>query len=222
MAVTKQQKVEILEKISQQIKTATSIGFARTNTVTVAEFDSIRNDLRQVNATYTLAKKTLIKKAVKDTLGIDIEIADMPGQVGIVCSQEDAIAPLSKVNAFIKANEKKEKMFWVASIFEGTLKNAEETKAIAGMPSRETLLGRLVGSMQAPLAGLARWFDAAAKDLETQGKDSVGKLEAKKEEKTVEAVAPTKEETKEEVKTEETPVETAAETEVAAEETKAE
>ena len=67
-------------------------------------------------------------------------------------------------------------IFYQTDSLEGELQDEAATKAIAGMPSRETLLGRLVGSMQAPLAGLARWFDAAAKDLETQGKDSVGKL----------------------------------------------
>jgi ribosomal protein L10 len=38
------------------------------------------------------------------------------------------------------------------------------------MPSRETLLGRLVGSLQSPLSGLARFLDAASKELETTGK----------------------------------------------------
>jgi hypothetical protein len=72
------------------------------------------------------------------------------------------------------------------------------------MPSRETLLGRLVGSMQSPIAGLARFFDAAAKDLESKGKSKVGEL---KGEKTVEAP---KAEVKEEVKaTEEVPAEKA-------------
>ena len=50
------------------------------------------------------------------------------------------------------------------------------------MPSRETLLSRLVGSMKSPISGLARFFDAAAKDLESQGKETVGQLEGEKKE----------------------------------------
>jgi ribosomal protein L10 len=44
------------------------------------------------------------------------------------------------------------------------------------MPSKETLLGRLVGSMMSPLSGMARFFDAASKELESEGKTKVGEL----------------------------------------------
>jgi len=42
--------------------------------------------------------------------------------------------------------------------------DAAATKEIAGMPSRETLLGRMVGSLQSPLSSMARFLDALAKD----------------------------------------------------------
>jgi ribosomal protein L10 len=49
------------------------------------------------------------------------------------------------------------------------------------MPSRETLLARLLGSMQSPLSSLARFFDWASKELSEKGKNKVGELEPKKE-----------------------------------------
>ncbi len=198
MAVTKQQKVEILADLTAKFKEAKSIGFATSDTLTVAEFGDLRNSLREVDATYTLAKKTLMKIALKDALGIDVDLSDLPGQIGAVCSNDDAMAGLGKVNDLVK-KPKGAKITWALSIFEGELKNLEETKAIAGMPSRDTLLGRLVGSMQSPLSGLARFFDAAAKELETQGKETVGTLEgeAKAEQ------APAAEDSKEEAKVEE-------------------
>ena len=94
MAVTKQQKVEILNNLIEIFKNAQSIGFAQTNTLTVKEFSTLRTGLREIGATYNLAKKTLIKKAIKEALNIDIELSTLKGQIGVVCSNEDAIAGL--------------------------------------------------------------------------------------------------------------------------------
>ena len=139
----------------------------------------MRNDLRSVNASYMIAKKTLMKKALQDALNIEVDLADLPGQIGAVCSYDDAVAGLGKVNDVVKKT-KGEKVEWTVCVFEGELKNHEDTKEIAGMPSRETLLGRLVGSMQSPLSSLARFFDAAAKDIEEGGKTKLGELEGVK------------------------------------------
>lgn len=193
MAVSRAKKSEILAVLIENFKNAKSIGFAQTNAMTVSDFNELRKELRTVNSTYNLAKKTLVKIAVKEALNLDLDLDLLPGQVWVVCSNDDAVAWLSKANGFITKiyNKKAEvqKMSWVASIFEGKINGLEETKVIASMPSRETLLGRLVGSMMSPLSGMARFFDAAAKELETQGKEKVGKLEWKKEEVSAETPA---------------------------------
>ncbi len=218
MAVTKAQKTEILSDLIEKLKWAKSVWFATTNGMTVLDFHNLRKDLREVNTSYTLAKKTLVKIAVKEVLGLDLDLNLIPWQIWVICSADDAIAWLSKTNDFMKkVFDKKaqtQKIEWAASIFEGKVNWLEDTKVIASMPSRETLLGRLVGSMQSPIAGLARFFDAAAKDLEAKGKSKVGDLEWGKTE-----VAPKEEpkveEVKEEVKAEVTPVEAPATTEEA-------
>jgi len=213
MAVSKQQKVEILNSLIEKFKEAKSIGFAKTNWLTVEEFSTLRKNLREVWATYTLAKKTLIKKALKEALDIEVDLSNLEWQIWAVCSNEDAVAWLGKVNAFIKEKEKEEKIIWAASIFEWEYKDLEETKVIASMPSRETLLSRLVWSLQSPLSGLARFFDAAAKELETTGKAKVWELEGEKKEevKTEEKVEEVKEETKVEEKAPEATEEAKAE-----------
>lgn len=181
MAVSKQKKVEILNELVVKFKEAKSIGFATTNTMTVEDFANLRTSLREVWATYTLAKKTIIVKAIKEAIDLDIDLSDLEGQIWVVCSNEDAVAGLGKVNDLVKKT-KEEKISWAASVFEWEYKNLEETKIIASMPSRETLLWRLVGSMMSPLSGMARFLDAAAKEIETNGKTKVGELEGKKEE----------------------------------------
>ena len=180
MAVSREQKAAILEELVTKFKEAKSIGFAATNTMTVSEFSELRSNLREVNATYNLAKKTLIKKAIKEALDIDLDLSTLEGQVGAVCSNDDAVAGLGKVNDLVKKSE--DKIIWASCIFEWELKTLEETKVIAGMPSRETLLSRLVGSMMSPLSGMARFLDAAAKEVESQSKTKVGELEVEKTE----------------------------------------
>lgn len=171
MAVTKQQKSEILAHLVSELKAAKSVGFAQTNAMTVSEFSELRTSLRTVNTSYTLAKKTIVRIAVKEVFGLDLDLSLIPGQIGVIASKDDSIAGLSKTNAFITAKfDKKaqtQKITWAASIFDGEVQGLEETKVIASMPSRETLLGRLVGSMMSPLSGMARFLDAAAKEVET-------------------------------------------------------
>jgi len=181
MAVSREQKAAILEELVVKFKEAKSIGFATTSTMTVSEFYDLRTNLREVWATYTLAKKTLIKRAIKEALDIDIDLSTLEGQVGAVCSNEDAVAGLGKVNDLVKST-KGEKITWASCIFEGELKDLEETKVLAGLPSRDTLLSRLVGSMKSPISGMARFFDSAAKEIEAQGKTKVGELEWEKKE----------------------------------------
>ena len=184
MALTKQQKIEVLNNLKELIKNAKSLGFTSNVWLTVEEITNLRIGLREVDATFTLAKKTLIKKAFKEVLDIELDDSLLPGQIALVISNDDAVAGLGKVNAFRK--DVKDKIEWAWGYFEGEIKNAEEIAQIASMPSRETLLGRLVGSLQSPLSGLARFFDAAAKDLEEKGKSKVGELEWEKKEETKE------------------------------------
>jgi len=180
MALTKAQKVEVLNNLKELLKNAKSVGFTTNSGLTVEEITNLRKNLREVDATFTLAKKTLIKLAFKDVYDIDLNDSLLPGQIALVISNDDAVAGLGKVNAFRK--EVKDKIEWAGGYFEGEVKNAEEIAQIAAMPSRETLLGRLVGSMQSPLSSLARFFDAAAKELEEKGKSKVGELEGEKKE----------------------------------------
>lgn len=202
MAVTKERKVEIMNDLVAKFKNAKSIWFATTNTVTVEEFAELRKNLREVDATYTLAKKTIIKKALKEATWLDIDLADLPGQIWVVCSNDDPMAWLWRVNSFMKEANwpkwDKGKLAWSISVFEWEVKTVDETKVLASMPSRDTLLWRLVGTMKAPISALARFFDSASKELEKTGKTSVWELDWK-------AATPATETPKEEPK--DTPVE---------------
>ena len=66
MALTKAKKTEVLNNLKTILKEANSVGFTSNTGLTVEEITNLRVNLREVNANFTLAKKTLIKIAFKD------------------------------------------------------------------------------------------------------------------------------------------------------------
>lgn len=193
MAVTKARKSEQLALLETHLKEAKSVAFTSNQKVTVLEVSALKRDLRAQNAIYITAKKTLIRIAFKNVYSVDLDLTTLPGQVAVVIAKGDAIAPLGVTNKYANEWKKEEKMVFVGGYMEGRLMDGAETKKLATLPSREVLLAKLLGSMMSPLSGLARFFDAAKKDLEAKSLTKVGDLVGSapaKEEKKEEAPAP--------------------------------
>jgi large subunit ribosomal protein L10 len=215
MAVSKAKKSEQLAVLETHLSIATSVAFTSNTKVTVLEVSALKRDLRAQNAIFLTAKKTLIRIAFKNVYGVEVDLATLPGQVALVIAQGDPIAPLGVTNKYVNEWKKEQKMTFVAGYMEGRLMDGAETKKLATLPSREVLLAKLLGSMMSPLSGLARFFDAAGKDLGTKGLKTVGDLVGSVPAK-AEAPAPVVEEAKvEEVAVAEVAPETPVEAPVA-------
>jgi len=78
MAVTKAKKSEILEELKENFKNAKSISFTSNSGLSVAEMSELRKNLREVNASFTLAKKTLIKIAMKEVHNVELNYDLLP------------------------------------------------------------------------------------------------------------------------------------------------
>lgn len=193
MAVSRAKKSEQLTALEAHLKEAKSVAFTSNQKVTVLEISNLKKDLRAVNAIVLIAKKTLIRIAFQNVYGAALDLATLPGQVALVIGKGDAIAPFGIANKYATEWKKEEKMVFVGGYLEGRLMDATETKKLATLPSREVLLAKLLGSMMSPLSGLARFFDAAGKDLTEKGLAKVGDLTASapaKAEKKEETPAP--------------------------------
>ena len=220
MAVSRARKSEQLTALETHLKEAKSVAFTSNQKVTVLEISALKKDLRAVDAIVLVAKKTLIRIAFQNVYGVALDLETLPGQVALIIGKGDAIAPFGITNKYATEWRKEEKMVFVAGYMEGRLMDATETKKLATLPSREVLLAKLLGSMMSPLSGLARFFDAAGKDLTTKGLTKVGDLTVAAPAKE-EAPAPVAEAPKvEEVAA--APIEEAPAPEVAAEAPKAE
>ena len=126
--------------------------------LTVAQDTELRKKLREAGVVYKVYKNTLIRRATENT---DFAALDphLEGPTAIAVSKNDATAPARILAEFAKkANQLEIK----AGIVEGTYYDAKGMQAIATIPSRDVLLGRLFGSMQSPIANLARVLNQIA------------------------------------------------------------
>lgn len=178
MAISKAKKSEILATLEQHLKESTSVGFTSNTGLTALDVTTMKKELRATKTTFMLAKKTLMRIAFKNVFNVDLDIDTLPGQVAIIISKGDKVAGLAVVNKYANEWKKEGKMKFVGGFFDGVLLDAKAISRIAGLPSREVLLSKLLGSMMSPVASLARFFDAAKKDMESKGlksaKDLIG------------------------------------------------
>src|SRR5580700_7670640 len=102
MAKTKEQKQEIITKLEGAMKSATSTVFVHFNKVTVAEESAMRRDLRGEGIGYTVAKKTLIRRAL-DSLGFNSGEATLDGEIAVAYGKSgDITTPARLMHDFGK------------------------------------------------------------------------------------------------------------------------
>ena len=83
MAISREKKGEILSKLQKIIKDSASVVFINFHTLPVKESSNIRKTLREKGIGYTIAKKSLTKKALNEG-GIAGTLPELPGELGIV------------------------------------------------------------------------------------------------------------------------------------------
>ena len=145
-------KAPVVAEISEAIKDAQSVVLVDYRGLTVEQDTALRKQLREAGINYKVYKNTMMNFAFK---GTDFEALApfLNGPSAIAISNTDATAPARELAKFAKTANKLEVK---AGVVDGTLYDAEGMKAVADIPSREVLLGRLFGSMQSPITNFAR------------------------------------------------------------------
>jgi len=148
MAISKQKKQEIVQNLSEKLKKSESIVFVNFHGLSVADSSVLRKKLREGKTGYTVAKKTLIKRALFD-LGPKGEELKLPGEVAVSYG-EDPLFPARELYLFSKGREETFKI--LGGILEKRYISKDEVISLATIPSREVLYARLLGGMNAPVS----------------------------------------------------------------------
>jgi len=150
MAISKEKKVEILAKVKKIVGDSQSIVFINFHALPVVESSMIRRTLREKGVGYTIAKKSLTRKALVEG-GITGDMPDMPGEMGIVYGA-DLLDPAREVYEFQKKFDKKIQI--VGGVFEGRFMSQSEMVTVAQIPGMKTLQAQFVNLINSPIQRL--------------------------------------------------------------------
>ena len=142
------QKEAVVKEIEEKIQNSRSVVIVDYRGLSVAEVTELRSQFRENDIDYKVYKNTLSRRAFKN-LGYDDILEHLIGPNAIAFALSDATASAKVTSKFAEENNKLE-------IKAGLL--GEEVLDVAGIsklakiPSREVLIGKLVGSLNAPIS----------------------------------------------------------------------
>lgn len=151
MSLSLEQKKAVVAEISAQVAKAQAIVVAEYRGLGVGNMTDLRREARKSGVYLRVLKNTLARRAVSGTPFEKLsEQLTGPLIYGI---SSDPVATAKVLNEFAKTNDK---LVIRAGAMPNAVITAKEVKALATMPSREELLAKLLGTMQAPIAQFVR------------------------------------------------------------------
>ena len=167
MAVTEQKKA-IVADLKEKLTGCKGAVLTSYKGLTVAQDTALRVELRKAGVNYHVVKNTMTRIAATEA-GMEELVAHLEGTTAMAVSMTDAVAPAKVISEFIKKNNLADQGILTvkAGIVEGKVVGADEVKAIASLPSREVLIGKLLGSFQAPVSNTVGVMGAMVRSIVT-------------------------------------------------------
>jgi len=155
-------KVETVAELSDILSRSTLTIVADYRGLTVADLQNLRGQLRQHNAEMRVAKNTLTLRAAQANNMGALESA-LAGPTALVTAYEDPVQPAKVVSDFARTSRI---LAIRAAMLEGSLIGASEVEALASLPSKDVLIGRVVGGLSSPLYGIVGVLAAPIRSLQ--------------------------------------------------------
>jgi len=154
-------KTQVIEELSAKLATAKAAFLADYRGLTVDEVNELRGKLREAGVEYRVVKNTLLRLATKDTPFTCLD-EYLKGPTAIAIAQEDPVAPAKVLSDFAKSS----KVFELkTAVLDGKLLSLAEVSALAELPSRDELLAKMLGSINAPVSNFVGVLAAVPRSL---------------------------------------------------------
>ncbi len=161
--VTLAQKKDRIVQLTDQVARSKVAVVSDYRGLSVKELTDLRRKIQDAGGELTVAKNTLIRRAINDTEGMPAIDDILQGPTALMVGYEDPVAPVKAMIDFLKENKKKQEIR--GGIINGRAVEPDELEKIAKLPSREEMIAKLMGSMQSPAQGVAITMSGVARNL---------------------------------------------------------
>ncbi len=159
-------KKAIVAQLTERFQNAQAGVLADYRGLTVEQDTALRVKLREAGVEYTVLKNNLTRFAA-NAAGLEELDPILHGPTAIATSTDDVVAPAKILVEFAKDNEALELK---GGFVNGKVISLDEVKTYASIPSKEELISKMLGSLQAPISKLARTLQAIVDEEATPGK----------------------------------------------------
>jgi large subunit ribosomal protein L10 len=157
----REEKSTIIEEIKKRIDVSPYVIVADYTGMKVGEFAELRARLLSARAKFTVTKNTMLRRALKELELPELDVS-LEGPTAIVYGEQD-ITAAAKVLKNFKSEFEKPRI--KIGILERLVLEKAQIEALADLPSREVLLGQLLGLLQAPATKLVRLLNTPASQV---------------------------------------------------------
>lgn len=156
------EKEQIVAEVAETVARASALYFTDFTGLTVEQATELRRELRKAGVEYRVVKNTLIRKALEQVSGYDRVFDRLVGPTGIAFAFDDAVVPARVIEKFSK---KHDKLSLKVAVLEKQVYDGSKLKELAQLPSKKDMMASILGSIQAPLAGVPTVINAVMRDL---------------------------------------------------------
>ena len=146
------EKQAMVEALAARIQNASAGVFVDYKGITVSEDTALRSEMRKDSVEYTVVKNTLTRKAL-EKLGMTGLDDILNGTTSLATAENDPIAPFRILSDYSK--KLNDRFNIKAAFMEGKVLNETEIAEMAALPSKDALYAKVLGTMIAPITGLA-------------------------------------------------------------------
>ena len=158
----REEKERIAAEVADAVGRAHGLFFTDFGGLTVEQATELRREFRKVGVDYRVVKNTLIQKALERVTGYDRVYERLVGPTGVAFAYDDPVAPAKIIQKF---KEKHNKLALKACVVEHEVFDGSRLAQLAKMPSRKDMMASILGSIQAPMAGVPSVINAVLRDL---------------------------------------------------------